>query len=572
MKKRIAVISVAVALVATCFGANDYVNMAGRIEGTNSFSAAAYSGLNSVGNFTTAVGNNSFRESQQNDGVAIGSMALSNAKGGDLNVMVGVYAGFGSTNLHGCVGIGAGTFMGANAQTNATSINGHFVAQGDTRRFWITPDKMHNANWDGCPPIYYDNGTLYLNARAIVKREGVVEKTAPLHAANWTGAMDDAIFVATYGDDEYDGSSTYYPKRTLQGALTALTNDTTTIYLDGGVYESPEYLNRIITTLEHRVTIVGVGKPEDTIIDCGGVRKLNGGASGFFARFSNVTLKDVCVPNAGSSTENRGAIQLAVLNNCRVVGTMTVANSYWPFFGVVFEDSEIDITLNTSGTPGATPGHVDNGYEVIFHNCFLYDTVANIKKGVYGLNYPNFGYRIRAENCHFDIGGEVYYSYLTWGNPLNMGERGAMLDCTLAISNVVGLAYSTGTANNADYTNLVFAVGSTTPVNSKASFCTSYDDLKARLSPDTLRPYLNDFDLLPFGYGSAYDRSVRDGAMISVMNILEVSGSLSAAQSAALAAAKPSILRRNSVKVKSERASRMSRFDQQVTLTVDFDE
>ena len=560
MKKCIAVFAVAVALVATCFGANDYVNIAGRIEGTNSFSAAAYSGLNSVGNFTTAVGNNSFRESQQNDGVAIGAMAFASAKEGDLNTMVGVFAGYGSTNLHGCVGIGAGAFMGANAQTNSTSINGQFVAQGDKNRFWITPDKMHSANWDGCPPIYYDNGTLYLNARAIVKREGVVEKTAPLYAASWVDAMDNSIFVASYGDDEYDGSSMYYPKRTIQGALTALTNDTTTIYLDGGVYESPEYLNRIITTLERRVTIVGVGKPEDTIIDCGGVRKLNGGASGNFVHFANVTLKDACVPKAGSTTENRGAIQLAYLHNCKIVGSMTLSNSYWPFYGVVFDNCLVDITVSTVGTPSANPGHAGSSWYVMWSNCHLYDTVAKVKKGVYGEAYPNFAYRIRAENCHFDVGGEVYYSNLTAGSPIGLGDRGAMIDSTLAISNVIDLAYSTGSANSADFTNLVFAVGSTTPVNAKASFCTSYDDFKSRISPDTLRPYLNDFDMLPFGYGSAYDRSVRDGATIAVMNILEASGSLSAAQSAALASAKPMLQARNATRVIEDGKARRERF------------
>ena len=536
MKKFTIILAAAVALLGGRAIAADYMNLAGRITGTNSFSAAAYSGLNASGNFTTAVGNNSLRESSQDNGVAIGCMTLANAKDGNLNTMVGTWAGFGSTNLVNCVGIGSGAFMGANNVTNGTSVNGQFCARGDLNRFWITPDKKSTADWDGCPPIYYDDGVLYLNARTIVKREGVVEKRAPLHRTDWGASIPHAMYVARYGRDEYDGLSMYYPKRTLQAALTALSDDETTIYVGEGSGDSREYLNRDVSAVEHRVHIVGVGKPEDVVIDCGGVRKLDAGKSGYLAVFENVTIRNVSTPTAGASSNHRGALQLFYLYNCRVVGTVTVRNSYWPFVAGFLERTDVDVVVDTDGTAA----NFSLGYGTVFSRVNAYDCKMKFSAGT-GTAYPNMAYGLYAENCYIDF--DRLYDYRITSVTSADGTRGGFHDCTFVVRDGT---YASSIANSSgDCVNLLYGLNDTAPTFSKASYATSATNLLARLDAETHRPAPADYELAPFGYDSAADRAIRDGAVLTVMDILQSAGSLSAAQSAALLAAKPAIIARN---------------------------
>lgn len=538
MKKCIAIVAVAVALAGGRAHA-EYVNMAGQIHGTNSFSAAAYCGLNAHGNYTTAVGNNALRESSQDNGVAVGAMTLASAKDGDMNTMVGAYAGFGSTNLVGCVGIGAGAFMGANDMTNATSVNGQFVARGDLKRFWITADKSSTADWDGCPPIYYDDGVLYLNARTIVKREGVVERKAPLHTSNWATSAEPALYVARYGRDANDGKSMYYPKKTLQAALLALEDDDTTIYVGEGVYESPQYLNRDITTTEHVVHIVGVGKPEDVVIDCGGTRRISAGNNGRIGVYENLTFKNVGTPSTGQGSNQRGAFQLFYLYNCRVVGTITVRNSYWPFTAGYIDGCTVDATVATDGTAATFP--LD--YGTIFSDVNCFDSVFKLAHGS-GIA-PNLAYGLYAENCYMEF--EKLYDYrIRSVHALNV-PHGGLIDCTFVVKE--GTYASSAANSSGNCTNLVYAVNTTPPTFTKASYVTGAADLLSRLDPETLRPAPIDYEVFPFGYASAADRAARDGAALSVMAVLEASGALSQPQAAALQATRPKLVARNAKSV-----------------------
>ena len=77
-------------------------NLAGVIDGTNSYSAAAYSGYHSGGNYNVAVGNSSFRSAKGDGNVALGAISMGCSTGCVNSVMVGPWAGYGARDMNGC--------------------------------------------------------------------------------------------------------------------------------------------------------------------------------------------------------------------------------------------------------------------------------------------------------------------------------------------------------------------------------------------------------------------------------------------------------------------------------------
>ncbi len=537
MRKTIATLAAIFAAVTTAaFGAaSQYVNRAYPIDGTNSFTAGAYSGLYSRGNFNTAVGCSSFRQTFADNSTAIGNMAMTLSGGGDSNVMVGDWAGYGSSNLNHCVGIGSGAFSGARGVTNGTSINGQIVVRGDQDRFWITPDRTATANWDGCPPIYYNAGTLYLNARQIVKRDGVVETRAPLWTSDWNRSETNAIYVAGYGSDEYSGASAYYPKRTLQAAIMALTNDTTTIYVDRGVYESPAYLDGVIASTSNRISIVGVGRCDEVVIDCGDARKISAGSSGYFCAIKNATIRNPKIPQVNAGANNRAALQLLYLENCRIEGTNAVVrNSQWLFHFCALDACEVDFGVSTASQP------VNTDYSVIFETCGARGSVMRFR--TLSTDAPNFAYGLKLEGCFVDV--DRLDTFHHRGNKWQ-GEYCDWTESTI----IVGAARTYNTTSGRVCTNSVLGYGNDGPGQNFASFAyrTSATNLTARLDAATHRPAMSDFDLLPFGYNSAADRAVRDAAAATVIDALVASGTITQEQSAALTARRAELVARNAV-------------------------
>lgn len=524
------------ALLALCaHGATQYVNRAYQIDGTNSYAAAAYSGARSTGNFVTAVGNSSFRQADGNGITTIGQMSSALSGGNEACTFVGEWAGYASSNLYGCVGIGAGAFMGAHNHTNCTVINGHFNVDGDRRRFWITPEKASTVNWDGCPPIYYNAGTLYLNARKIVKRDGVVETSAPLWTSDWNRNETNAIYVAEYGNDEYSGYSTYYPKRTLQAAIMALTNDTTTIYIDRGTYESPEYLDGVIPSTSNRISIVGVGRRDEVVIDCGGARRISAGSSGYFCEIKNATIRDPRIPSVNAGANNRAALQLLYLENCRIEGTNAVVrNSQWLFHLCALDACDVD--FNVAAT--AQPNNQDFG--VIFEQCGARNSTMKFR--TISPIAANLAYSLKMENCYIDIDRVDTFHHR--GVRFN-GEYCNWTESTV----LVGAARATSDTSTRNCANSILGFGLDGPGSSFGAFAfrTSATNLAARLDAQTHRPAMSDFDLIPWGYNSAKDRAVRDAAAATVIDALVASGTVTEAQSAALTARRAELVARNAV-------------------------
>lgn len=538
------------AIFALCaHGATQYVNRAYQIDGTNSYAAAAYSGARSTGNFVTAVGNSSFRQADGNGITTIGQMSSALSGGNEACTFVGEWAGYASSNLNGCVGIGAGAFMGAHNHTNCTVINGHFNVDGDRRRFWITPEKASTVNWDGCPPIYYNAGTLYLNARQIVKRDGVVETTAPLWTSDWNRNETNAIYVAEYGSDEYSGASAYYPKRTLQAAIMALTNDTTTIYIDRGTYESPEYLDGVIPSTSNRISIVGVGRRDEVVIDCGGARRISAGSSGYFCEIKNATIRDPRIPSVNAGANNRAALQLLYLENCRIEGTnAAVRSSQWLFHLCTLDTCDVAFGISTTGE---SSGHE---YSLIFRSSKCRNTTMRFRTLTqYG---ANLGYALDFENCFVDI-DRIDRFRISVASTLD-GSVSWWKGVTLVLGSARKWYWDstwydwenlpTG-ACSGNVVNSVFGMGNDGLGQHFANFacCTSATNLTARLDPVTHRPAMSDFDLLPFGYNSAKDRAVRDAAAATVIDALVASGTVTEAQSAALTARRAELVARNAV-------------------------
>lgn len=524
------------AIFALCaHGATQYVNRAYQIDGTNSYAAAAYSGARSTGNFVTAVGNSSFRQADGNGITTIGQMSSALSGGNEACTFVGEWAGYASSNLCGCVGIGAGAFMGAHNHTNCTVINGHFNVDGDRRRFWITPEKASTVNWDGCPPIYYNAGTLYLNARQIVKRDGVVETTAPLWTSDWNRNETNAIYVAEYGSDEYSGASAYYPKRTLQAAIMALTNDTTTIYIDRGTYESPEYLDGVIPSTSNRISIVGVGRRDEVVIDCGGVRRISAGSSGYFCEIKNATIRDPRIPSVNAGANNRAALQLLYLENCRIEGTNAVVrNSQWLFHLCALDACDVDFNIAAT----EQPNYLDFG--VIFEQCGARNSTMKFR--TISPIAANLAYSLQMENCYIDIDRVDTFHHR--GVRFN-GEYCNWTESTV----LVGAARATSDTSTRNCANSILGFGLDGPGSSFGAFAfrTSATNLAARLDAQTHRPAMSDFDLIPWGYNSAADRAVRDAAAATVIDALVASGTVTQEQSAALTARRAELVARNAV-------------------------
>lgn len=530
------IISAFVAMIAAAANAAEYVNRAYQIEGTNSYSAGAYSGAASTGSYVTVVGANAFRQSSADYSVAIGNRSSTLAGGNKYCIMVGEMSGYASSNLYGCVGIGAGAFMESKGLTNCTVVNGHFVVKGDEKCFWITPDRTDTANWDGCPPIYYNDGTLYLNARQIVKRDGVVETSAPLWTGDWNRNETNAIYVAGYGDDGDSGASAYYPKRTLQAAIMALTNDTTTIYVDRGVYESPAYLDGRISSTSNRISIVGVGRRDEIVIDCGGVRKINAGTGGgHFCEIKNCTIRNPKIPAANIGDDNRAALQLLFLENCRIEGTnATVRSSFWLFHLCALDACDVDFGVSTPSQPSS----ID--YSVIFEECGARGSVMRFR--TLSTDAVNLAYGLKMENCIVDIDrvDTFHHRGSKW-----LGEWCDWTDSTI----IVGAVRTYNTTSGRVCTNSILGYGNDGPGQNFASFAcrTSATNLTARLDAVTHRPAMSDFDLLPFGYNSAADRAVRDAAAATVIDALVASGTVTQEQSAALTARRAELVARNAV-------------------------
>lgn len=502
------------AIVAAASLVSVAANLAGVIDGTNSYSAAAYSGYKSSGNYNVAVGNSSFRSAKGDNNVALGAISMGCATGCVNSVMVGPWAGYGAQGLSGCVGIGEGSFLMSGAATNRTTVNGQFVAQGDTGRFWITPSKDETLA-NGCPPIYYDNGTLYLNARRIVTRDDCVRVSSPLNTNDWSTAGAESIFVSPYGNDLYPGSSPYFPKRTFASAWDALTNDTATIYLLPGKYDLPTALTGTSETATgHVATVVGVGGRDSVTVDCGGANLIGSATASAWQVFRGCSFVNAAVPSAGMGQGLRAAYQYAIFFDCAFSGQLDVRNSYWGFCCCGFDGCTFSHTVAylTSNTP-------DHAYGTIFNYCDAFDSVIEcaVTNGTPNAAYATFFHNVYARFtsvCRLSQG---------WGST-PFGNRGGWSSSTLVVDSVA----NTSTFNEPS-TNSIFGLCATLPNGwSSAAHAVTANatNVLAAIGADR-RPAVDNWRWRCYGYGSEGDRAARNTAANQIIEAIVASGAIS---------------------------------------------
>lgn len=511
MKKLITVITAATSCATMA------ANLAGVIDGTNSYSAAAYSGYASRGNYNVAVGNSSFRSAIGDGNVAVGALAMGVSTGCVNNVMIGPWSGYGAQGLAGCVGIGQSAFLMSGPATNCTSVNGHFVARGDEGRFWVTASR-DDALANGCPPIYYDNGVLYLNARRIVTRNDCVRESVSFNSNDWA-TVHKSVYVSPAGSDEYPGSSPYYPKRTLASAWNGLTNDTTTIYLLPGKYDLPSQLTGTpATATGHVAAVVGFGK---VTIDCGGGNLIGSSTAPYWQTFQNCTFTNAAVPTSGMGLNLRAAYQYCIFFNCVFSGPLNVRNSYWGFCCCGFDGCAFDLTVDYGGGTAS-----DRRYGTIFNYCDLFDGVVNctVTNG-----YPHAAYATFFHNVYARF---TQLSKLTqYSGNTPFGNKGGWSSSTLVVDTI-----NSTTTLAEPSTNSIFGLCATLPNNwSSAAHAviSSAPNVLAALGVDR-RPPVSNWRWRCYGYGSGADRAARNMAANQIIEAIVSSGAVSSSGGAHL--------------------------------------
>ena len=231
------------------------------------------------GNGDIAVGSCALDATQTTDwNTAVGAAAMYGAKASTFNaavghrageyiansisnIFIGVRAGKGSSNLVNSVGIGTDALREIGNNTRTTDINGQFYANKGSGTIRV-------GTGNGDAELVYRNGGLEIN--------GDLKVSGNLTFGENSYARDEAIgnydfYVdAVRGNDE-DNGSLLYPKRTLDGALSLVTSNNSTVCVRAGKYAFPSYLktdlfspNTIRT--EYKVDIIAVDGAERTSI------------------------------------------------------------------------------------------------------------------------------------------------------------------------------------------------------------------------------------------------------------------------------------------------------------------
>ncbi|MGN0851862.1 MAG: hypothetical protein ACI4Q3_00635 [Kiritimatiellia bacterium] len=479
--------------------------------------AESISGVDSL-----AIGNLAGKGGSANRTVVIGSGAGAYMTGGDSNLFVGAASGLrtknvkssvalghyamrGATNLTRCVGIGDLAFKEAKDINGATWINGQFYA-GDGR-FWIRPGTGGNETNS---PIYYANGTLYLNAQKVVAAGGGVISGGTAGA----GAETYDWYVSSAGDDANDGRTAASAKRTIDAAWDEAAHGDRIAVLPG-TYYSPSGMSVDMTwndgssvvITNKAVDIVATSGPDYTFIDGGGVRSFIGNAG------SMPTVKGFTVRNIGSSiyskTYRTGAAAVC-FDGCRMAWTnqYEINHSNCGMSWCVFTNCDIYASMVVSNYIGG------QGYDNTFVACNLMD--SRIKMEQTDGNKYKFGQNNAVERClvHLDGAQEVGFWMNSCYAPL--GGSTTWTDSTLIATNCTYKNNSTPLKTWKDC--LVIAppseIGTWPESKTEDTLFAAYEN-PIPLGPDG-RP--NDSHLLWrfYGYGSKAERTLRD-ALVSYL-------------------------------------------------------
>lgn len=212
---------------------------------------------------------------------AVGGNAAASAENCDRCTFIGENAGQKASSLGNCIAIGSGALRYASKSSGTVAIGEDELANesfaDDTtsineRQLWISkpldafclnPGKeSHITN----TPLYYVDGTLFLNPRRFSVSGG---------RGNPPGSYD--LYLATDGDDAWDGGSYMRPKRTLDGVWRAANLRTDATNLTCAVFPGTYYLEGTNNTVwaydrgkaqrvNRRVRFIALDGPKNTCI------------------------------------------------------------------------------------------------------------------------------------------------------------------------------------------------------------------------------------------------------------------------------------------------------------------
>ena len=433
---------------------------------------------------------------------------------------IGAAAGAFTTNMTDCVGIGyralrnaqdmnsvvaigAGALSNRTGLTKATWINGQFYTSAQGNTFWIksNPDTpTTNA------PIYYADGTLYLNA-ATIKFNG--EATA---GGGGGGGGDSSPVLLGYdfyvdpmnGDDIYAGTSPGTAKRTIDAAYALVYTNDLRICLLPGTHASPggDFSTRNVYPA-YRVHFIAPYGPDKTRID-GGDERYFTGCSRVFTSVSGCSLSGFRVVN--NSTP---AFFALYFTNCVFSGdAWQPSKEKAPVFEYcIFEDCRADLARTIQ-----TDGESSNSMSSFFMGCEAWDSVFHIAN----TNAPkNFAYCSVFHNCYVWTENA---SRLAIAGSSVLENAAAFIDSTVicpTAGEIFGSVPANGCLLGVGTNGTAFAWNDVTN-----SVLTNATALAAILGAD-YRPAVTNWRYRYLGYGSAAERATRDSMLESIRAALE---------------------------------------------------
>ena len=433
---------------------------------------------------------------------------------------IGAAAGAFTTNMTDCVGIGyralrnaqdmnsvvaigAGALSNRTGLTKATWINGQFYTSAQGNTFWIksNPDTpTTNA------PIYYADGTLYLNA-ATIKFNG--EATA---GGGGGGGGDSSPVLLGYdfyvdpmnGDDIYAGTSPGTAKRTIDAAYALVYTNDLRICLLPGTHASPggDFSTRNVYPA-YRVHFIAPYGPSRTTLDGGGERFFIG-ASQAFTSVSGCTLRDFRIKN-----NSVPAFFALYFTNCVFTGEIwqSSADKAVTFEYCLFDDCRANLArCLTNDSESSNLG-----------SSFLYGCEAERSEFyIANTNAPkNFAYQTVFRDCY--IWTENVSRLAINGNSI-LGNAAAFYDSTvvcLSANEIYGTVPADGCLLGVGTNGTAFVWNGVTN-----SVLTNATALAAILGAD-YRPAVTNWRYRYLGYGSAAERATRDSMLESIRAALE---------------------------------------------------
>lgn len=421
-----------------------------------------------------------------------------------------------ANNLSNVVAIGSHAFEGRTNLVNATMINGQFYASETEGKFYVkTSPDMADAN----APIYYQGGTLYLNASQIVTGSGGVISGG---GTADTSTFDFFVSAAT-GNDAWDGKTVNSAKKTLDAALALVTTNDMRICLLAGDYAVPQWFSQGDST-PWRVDIIGVSGVGKTSID--GALNQPGDklrlwcATTAWTYFEGITFRHFEAPTE-SGTTYHGAFMRGYFYNCVFEDMdMELKSRRSMFFHSVLDTCRMRDTVKLA--KAYTHSDTDNferNYGGLMYGCDVYDSVLEWGLGTNVVERPNIMASSYAENSFIHAPPSYFCPYRgTASYPSVTGRRGDLVDVTLIVDEL-----RNSTEYRAPfYTNCLLGV-SYTPANNYQTLCTNAVDALNAVGAD-FRPDNQHLTWRWYGYNSAADRAIADAIMQEVKAYLNNNG------------------------------------------------